>query len=148
MTPDITIEPRLTLEAAETAGLSALLSQLSPGAPYPDNKDWAELLKRDDYTLFVASEGKKPVGMLSLVLYRIPTGTRAWIEDVVVSQSHRGQGIGEALTRAAVEKARHLGAGSVFLTSRPAREAANRLYRRLGFERKETNFYRLRLDGT
>jgi ribosomal protein S18 acetylase RimI-like enzyme len=84
-------------------------------------------------------------GLLTLVVFRVPTGLRAWIEDVVVNENARGQGIGEALTRAALNQARTLGAHSIELTSRPSREAANRLYQRLGFQKRSTNLYHLQL---
>ena len=86
------------------------------------------------------------VGSLTLVTFRIPTGVRAWIEDVVVDTSVRRRGIGEALTRAAIQHAADLGAKTVDLTSRPSREAANRLYRRVGFIQRETNVYRYTLE--
>ena len=82
------------------------------------------------------------VGSLTLALFRVPTGLRAWIEDVVVDESARGAGVGEALVLAALERAEALGARTVDLTSRPTREAANRLYLRLGFELRTTNVYR------
>jgi ribosomal protein S18 acetylase RimI-like enzyme len=85
------------------------------------------------------------LGSMTLVVFRIPTGLRAWIEDVVVDGSARGRGVGEALNRAAIDRARAAGATTVDLTSRPSREAANRLYRRLGFEQRTTNVYRLDL---
>ncbi|MCS5685302.1 MAG: GNAT family N-acetyltransferase, partial [Acidimicrobiales bacterium] len=78
--------------------------------------------------------------------FRIPTGLRAWIEDVVVDEAARGRGIGDALNRAAIERARAAGARTVDLTSRPSREAANRLYRRLGFVERGTNMYRRVID--
>lgn len=76
-------------------------------------------------------------------MFPIPTGLRAWIEDVVVDEGARGQGVGAALTQAAVRLAREAGARTVDLTSRPAREAANRLYERLGFRLRDSNVYRL-----
>ncbi|MDQ6613578.1 MAG: GNAT family N-acetyltransferase [Actinomycetota bacterium] len=82
------------------------------------------------------------IGMLTIVIFRIPTGVRAWIEDVVVDRSVRGRGVGEALSRRAIELAIQAGAKTVDLTSRPSREAANRLYRRLGFVARDTNVYR------
>nr|MBA3501574.1 GNAT family N-acetyltransferase [Deltaproteobacteria bacterium] len=78
-------------------------------------------------------------------LYRIPTGYSARIDDVIVDDAARGKGIGQALSIHAIEIAREAGAKAISLTSRPSREAANRLYVRLGFERIETNIYRLRL---
>ena len=92
--------------------------------------------------LLLARSDGKIIGILMLVLFRIPTGLRAWIEDVVVDGDARGKGAGEALTRAAVASAIERGARTVDLTSRPSREAANRLYQRVGFKLRETNFYR------
>ncbi len=86
------------------------------------------------------------VGSLTLAMFRIPTGLRAWIEDVIVDGSQRGKGIGEALTREALAAAQGAGATTVDLTSRPSREAANRLYQRIGFERRNTNVYRYKLE--
>jgi len=80
-----------------------------------------------------------------LVTFRIPTGIRAWIEDVVVDESARGHGVGEALNQAAIQEARQKGAVTVDLTSRPSREAANRLYQRIGFVQRDTNVYRFSL---
>jgi ribosomal protein S18 acetylase RimI-like enzyme len=85
------------------------------------------------------------VGTLTLAIFRIPTGLRAWIEDVVVDERARGRGVGAALTNAAIRLASDQGARTVDLTSRPSREAANRLYQRLGFVARETNVYRF--DG-
>jgi ribosomal protein S18 acetylase RimI-like enzyme len=82
------------------------------------------------------------VGSLTLATFRIPTGVRAWIEDVVVDESSRGHGVGEALNHAAIDEAKQRGAITVELTSRPSREAANRLYRRMGFVARDTNVYR------
>jgi ribosomal protein S18 acetylase RimI-like enzyme len=84
--------------------------------------------------------------MLTLAVFRIPTGVRAWIEDVVVDENQRGRGVGEALTQAALELASARGARTVDLTSRPSRDIANRLYKRMGFELRETNVYRRKLD--
>jgi ribosomal protein S18 acetylase RimI-like enzyme len=82
------------------------------------------------------------VGSLTLVIFHIPTGIRAWIEDVVVDADARGKGVGEALNKFALAEAKRQGATTVDLTSRPSREAANRLYQRLGFKARETNVYR------
>jgi ribosomal protein S18 acetylase RimI-like enzyme len=92
--------------------------------------------------LFVARLEGRIVGSLTLIFYRIPTGLKSWIEDVVVDESARGHGIGELLNRAALDEARRRGAKAVSLTSRPSREAANRLYQRIGFESRPTNVYR------
>ena len=82
------------------------------------------------------------VGSLTLATFRIPTGVRAWIEDVVVDSEARGHGVGEALNLAAIAEAKMREAITVELTSRPSREAANRLYQRLGFVARDTNVYR------
>jgi ribosomal protein S18 acetylase RimI-like enzyme len=132
-------------EVAEAvARLLPLLSRSSP-APTPAEVD--EIASSPATTLFVArdGEGGPIVGTLTLALFRIPTGVRAWIEDVIVSDVTRGRGCGEQLTRAALEAARGAGARTVELTSRPSREAANRLYQRLGFEIRDTNVYRYTL---
>ena len=93
------------------------------------------------------AQGNRPIlGMLSLVAFEIPTGVRAWVEDVVVDEAARGQGAGFALVEAAVEHAKKVGARTVDLTSRPSREAANRLYQRAGFQLRETNVYRVTLE--
>ena len=86
------------------------------------------------------------VATLTLVTFRIPTGVRAWIEDVVVDDAARGHGVGETLNRFAVELARSKGASTVDLTSRPSREAANRLYQRIGFQPRDTNVYRFTVE--
>jgi ribosomal protein S18 acetylase RimI-like enzyme len=85
------------------------------------------------------------VGSLTLVIFHIPTGVRAWIEDVVVDADARGKGVGEELNKFALAEAKRQGATTVDLTSRPSREAANRLYQRLGFEHRETNVYRYKI---
>jgi ribosomal protein S18 acetylase RimI-like enzyme len=124
-----------------------LLPQLSSSAKIPDRKELQEIVDSPAVILFMAREEGKLVGALSLAWFRVPTGILAWIEDVVVDQSMRGHGIGEALTRAGVEKARQLGAKSVDLTSRPSRESANRLYQRVGFELRNTNCYRYKFQN-
>ena len=96
--------------------------------------------------LFVARVDGRIVGSLTLATYTIPTGLKAWIEDVVVDGDARGHGVGEALNRAALDEARRRGAKEVDLTSRPSREDANRLYVRLGFEARQTNVYRYTLS--
>jgi ribosomal protein S18 acetylase RimI-like enzyme len=122
------------------AALARLVPQLSPQRTPPGLAELEELVASGT-SLFVARDGDAVLGMLTLVLYRVPTGLRGWIHDVVVDEDARGRGAGEALTRAALDHARAGGAATVHLTTRPQREAANRLYRRLGFEQHETNVY-------
>jgi ribosomal protein S18 acetylase RimI-like enzyme len=124
-----------------------LIPQLSSSSPPPSADELAAIVRSADSVLFVARIDGTIVGGLTLACYRIPTGVKAWIEDVVVDASARGAGVGEALNLAAIEAARRRGAKHVSLTSRPSREAANRLYQRIGFERYETNLYRFALDG-
>jgi ribosomal protein S18 acetylase RimI-like enzyme len=120
-----------------------LVPQLSKSSPAPTEAQLAEMVASPATTVFAArGESGEIVGTLTLALFRIPTGLRAWIEDVVVDASARGAGVGEALTRAAIAAAAAAGARSLDLTSRPSREEANRLYRRLGFELRQTNVYR------
>jgi ribosomal protein S18 acetylase RimI-like enzyme len=123
--------------------LAALVPQLSSSAPPPTRADIAAIAASPATVLLVATEGSGViVGSLTLVVFRAPSGPRAWIEDVVVDTSTRGQGIGAALVREALDRATSEGARTVDLTSRPSREAANRLYVRLGFAQRETNVYR------
>jgi len=123
-------------------GLNVLLPQLSSNAPPLTIADVEALIKSPVTVLFVARIEGRIVGSLTLVVFAIPTGLRAWIEDVVVDANARGVGVGEALTNAAIEESRRRHVRSLDLTTRPSREAANRLYARLGFELRETNVYR------
>lgn len=122
-----------------------LIPQLSSSNPPPQSSELQEIVSSDSSVLFVARVDGKIVGSLTLATFRIPTGLRAWIEDVVVDSSARGHGVGEALNQAALAEARARGAVTVDLTSRPSREAANRLYQKLGFVQRETNVYRFTL---
>ena len=127
--------------------LTALLPQLSSSAPPPTDTEIAEIAGSPATVLLVArlGAGGPVVGSLTLALFRIPTGMRAWIEDVVVDETARGRGVGSALVHAALDRARASGCRTVDLTSRPSREDANRLYVGLGFELRETNVYRYEL---
>jgi ribosomal protein S18 acetylase RimI-like enzyme len=138
----VTVEEAREVTVELVAAFQRLVPQLSRSAPPPDADQLAEMIAHPGTTLFVARDDGTIVGSLTLVLFRIPTGVRAWIEDVVVDEAVRGRGIGEALSRAALEKAAEAGARTVDLTSRPSREAANRLYARLGFLPRDTNVYR------
>jgi len=124
------------------AALGKLIPQLSASSSLPSAEQLSEILDHDASTLLLARDGDTIVGSMTLVIFPIPTGMRAWIEDVVVDERARGQGVGEALNRRAMEIAVMAGAKTVDLTSRPSRKAANRLYQRLGFTARETNVYR------
>jgi ribosomal protein S18 acetylase RimI-like enzyme len=133
----------VTPEVIEAVG--RLVPQLSRSAPVPSDEELAEIVASPATLLLAARSGEsqgRVIGLLTLAVFRIPTGVRAWIEDVVVDESQRGKGVGEALTEEALRRAAAAGARTVDLTSRPSREAANRLYRRLGFVVRETNVYR------
>jgi len=128
----ITVDPELV------DAFARLMPQLSETARVPTADELAEIARTAH--LLVARD-PAIVGVLTLHLYRIPTGFSARIDDVIVDTVVRGRGVGEALTREAIERARTAGAKAVNLTSHPRREAANRLYQRLGFERRDTNVY-------
>ena len=125
--------------------MQRLIPQLSSSNPPPGRAELEEIVASPATTLFVARNRDRIVGALTLVAFRIPTGVRTRIEDVVVDETVRGQRVGERLSEAALEAARSLGARSTDLTSRPSREAANRLYARMGFQRRESNVYRYTL---
>ena len=131
------------------AAFDRLTPQLSSSSPAPGADELAAIVASPATVLFAAKDidSGEILGALTLALFRIPTGFRAWIEDVVVDESARGKGVGAALSNAAIERARSEGAKTVDLTSRPSREAANRLYKRVGFEQRETNVYRYSLES-
>jgi ribosomal protein S18 acetylase RimI-like enzyme len=142
----ITISEVSRVDDATVAAVSRLLPQLSRSSAAPTAAELTELVASPATTLLAATaDDGTIVGMLTLALFRIPTGVRAWIEDVVVDDAARGSGAATALTHAALDAARAAGAKTVELTSRPSREAANRLYQRIGFEARETNVYRFTL---
>jgi ribosomal protein S18 acetylase RimI-like enzyme len=122
-----------------------LIPQLSSSNPPPSREHLAEMVQSPATLLLIARVDGRIAGSLTLAMFRIPTGLRAWIEDVVVDGDARGNGVGEALNLRAIEEARKRGAVTVDLTSRPSREAANRLYQRLGFVARDTNVYRFTL---
>lgn len=134
-----------TVDDELVAAFDRLIPQLSSSSPPPTAGELAALVAGADTVLFIARVDGRILGSLTLAFYRIPTGLKAWIEDVVVDGDARGRGVGELLNRAAIDEARARGAKHVSLTSRPHREAANRLYRRIGFEARETNVYRYTL---
>lgn len=127
-----------------------LVPQLTYNNPPPTREQLALMLASPPSFLFLARHpefGEEIIGMITLVLYYVPTGLRGYIEDMVVDEKARGRGVGEALMRACLEQAKKEGAPQVMLTSNPGRQAANRLYQRLGFELRKTNVYRHALKG-
>jgi ribosomal protein S18 acetylase RimI-like enzyme len=147
MTPTGTSEGDVVIEIAQEVdddlveAFARLIPQLSSSPP-PGAVELQAIVDSAESLLFLARIDGHIVGSLTLAVYRIPTGVKAWVEDVVVDDAARGQGVGESLNRAAIDAAAAHGAKHVSLTSRASREAANRLYQRIGFEPYETNLYR------
>jgi ribosomal protein S18 acetylase RimI-like enzyme len=125
--------------------LNRLVPQLSSSASPLTSDDVEALIANPAVSVFIAKNDGAIVGTLTLVVFPIPSGLRAWIEDVVVDEGARGLGAGVALTEAAIAESKRRGAKSIDLTSRPSREAANAMYVKLGFIQRETNVYRFDL---
>ncbi len=141
----VQVTPVVTATVELLDAFHSLIPQLSTSSSPITMAELQEIVGDSATVVLVAREGGVIVGLLTLAMFRIPTGMRAWIEDVVVDGRARGKGVGEALNRAALATARQRGAKTVDLTSRPSREAANRLYQRIGFVRRDTNVYRYEL---
>lgn len=142
MDMSVVVEQATIANAELIEAFQRLIPQLSSSNPPPTQDELAEIISAPSTVLFIARLDEHIVGTLTLATFRIPTGVRAWIEDVVVDAAARGHGVGEALNQAAILEAHHRGAITVDLTSRPSREAANRLYQRIGFVARDTNVYR------
>ena len=140
--PAAEIRPVDVVDDELVEAFARLIPQLSSSSPPPTRDELRAIVDSPDVVLYLARLGGRIVGSLTLAFYRMPTGLKAWIEDVVVDAEARGHGIGESLNLAAIAEAAQRGAKNVNLTSRPSREAANRLYGRLGFVRYDTNVYR------
>lgn len=140
---EITIATEVTDEIV--AAFDRLVPQLSTSNPPPSAEMLQRIVDSDASTLWVARNESGIVGTLTLAMFHIPTGVRAWIEDVIVDSTARGKGIGRQLNEAAIQHARDAGAITVDLTSRPSRQTANRLYQRIGFRQRSTNVYRYTL---
>ena len=144
--PEFLIECVSRITPSDAESVSKLVRQLSKSARIPAAVELDEVASAEATSLLVARVSGTIVGMLTLVLFRIPTGVRAIIEDVVVDEAHRGRGIAAALTREALARSNAQGARTIDLTSRPSREDANRLYQHLGFQRRDSNVYRFSLE--
>ena len=146
------IEISVATEATDeiVAAFRLLIPQLSRSAAPLDRAALAAIISAECNSVLLARDsaaGGRIVGTLTLVVFRIPTAVRAWIEDVVVDDTVRGRGVGELLSRRALALAAELGAQTVDLTSRPSREAARRLYERVGFTTRDTVVYRYNVPG-
>ena len=133
-----------TVDATLVAAIARLLPQFSSSATAATAAHLARIVESPATTLLLARDADtgEIAGMLTLLVFAVPSAVRAQIHDVVVDSGARGRGIAQKLVRHALARARDAGAKNVDLTSRPAREAANRLYPRVGFRRHETNLYR------
>jgi ribosomal protein S18 acetylase RimI-like enzyme len=145
VTVQVEVLSEVTDEVVQAFG--RLLPQLSRSAPPLDAAALAAIVSAPASTLLIARTDGAITGTLTLAMFPIPTGIRAWIEDVVVDDAARGQGAGAALTNEALRIAKAAGARTVDLTSRPSRVAAGRLYERLGFKIRDTRTYRYSVDG-
>ena len=147
----ITVVPAIEANQELVNACQRLVPQLSRNHRAPTQQELTRMLSEGASTLFVGRHedfGEEVVGLATLVLYRVPTGLRGYIEDVIVDEKVRGRGMGEALVRACLNRAAKVGCPQVMLTANPARKAANRLYIRLGFELRKTNVYRYILNRT
>ncbi len=143
--PDLMIYQATELTAELYLACQRLVPQLTSNNPPPTRQALTLLISSESSVLFFARHldyKNEIIGLVTLVQYRVPTGLRAYIEDLVVDEKARGRRIGESLTRACLERAKAAGASQVMLTSNPSRLAANRLYQRMGFELRQTNAYR------
>ena len=145
MTVSIEVASEATDELVDA--FARLVPQLSSSSPPPTKEELAAVIGDAGNTVFIARDGGTVIGTLTLATFRIPTGLRARIEDVVVDEAGRGKRVSEQMNRAALDKARELGAKTVDLTSSPSREAANHIYRQMGFLERDTNVYRMTLDA-
>jgi ribosomal protein S18 acetylase RimI-like enzyme len=143
----ISVEAAASVDDDLCAAVDRLVPQLSRSSPPPGRAMLERIVADGATTLFVARSDDDIVGMLTLVTFHIPTGVQAIIEDVVVDGAARGAGVAAALMQAALDRSAELGARRVDLTSRPEREAANRLYLSMGFEVRQTNVYRRTLEA-
>ncbi len=141
-------EPRLKelteMQPGYLENINNLLSQLSDSVHTITEEELDTLLSSSQSHLYVLESDGQFIGMTTLCLYQCPTGWKAWIEDVVVDQNHRGKGYGKLMVRKAMEECKNRGNVTLMLTSRPSRIVANQLYQSLGFEKRETNVYKMK----
>ena len=147
MTCDIKIFEATTAENVYVDAINRLLVQLSSSPVLFTHEKLADIVASSSSHLFFAEHAGEIVGMLTIGEYLAPTGRKVWIEDVVVDEAMRGRSLGRMLVEHAITYSKTTGGGTLMLTSRPSRIAANRLYRSCGFEPKETNMYRMSLDA-
>lgn len=124
--------------------INRLIAQLSTSSHTFTEAELNSLIASPQSHLYALEYDEKIIGMVTLCIYQCPTGRKAWIEDVVVDQNHRGKGYGKLMLRKAMEECQNRGNVTLMLTSRPSRIVANQLYQRLGFEKRETNVYKMK----
>ena len=143
----VSIRPVTEVTESLTDAYRVLIPQLSSSSGPPTGEALQRIIESDSAQILIAeNENGEILGTMTIIIFQIPTGIRAWIEDVVVDSSVRGKGIGKKLNLAALELAKQAGAKTVDLTSRPARQEANQLYRSIGFVERETNVYRFSFE--
>ena len=143
----VSIRPVTEVTESLTDAYRVLIPQLSSSSNPPTGEALQRIIESDSAQILIAeNENGEILGTITIIIFQIPTGIRAWIEDVVVDSSARGKGIGKKLNLAALELAKQAGAKTVDLTSRPARQEANQLYRSIGFAERETNVYRFSFE--
>ncbi len=143
----VSIRPVTEVTESLTDAYRVLIPQLSSSSNPPTGEALQRIIESDSAQILIAEDENGVIlGTMTLIIFQIPTGIRAWIEDVVVDSSARGKGIGKKLNLAALELAKQAGAKTVDLTSRPARQEANQLYRSIGFAERETNVYRFSFE--
>ena len=143
----VSIRPVTEVTESLTDAYRVLIPQLSSSSSPPTGEALQRIIESESAQILIAeNENGEILGTMTIIIFQIPTGIRAWIEDVVVDSSVRGKGIGKKLNLAALELAKQAGAKTVDLTSRPARQEANQLYRSIGFVERETNVYRFSFE--
>lgn len=145
---DITIEILSKFSQEDAERIRALASQLGPGFQLLNDTDIKEIISSPVTNILVARDPKdqKIVGMATLAVYRIPYVKKAYLDDFIVDESFQGQGIGSKLLKAVLDHAKEQEASYVDFTSTSTRVAANKLYEKFGFKKRDTNVYRLDLE--
>lgn len=142
---NVTIISPSVYEACHYESVCRLMGQLTTRSIGFTAEDYARLVASASSKLFLLLRDDEVLGMLTVGMYFSPTGSKAWIEDVVVDKSQRGSGLGRMLVEHAIDFCKKEGVDTLYLTSNPKRIAANGLYQSVGFGRKETNMYKMDL---
>lgn len=141
----IKIEQLQNVTTKDLEAINALIPQLSNSAKPLTYEGLLEIIKDNRMPILVVRDGGQLIGIGMVLIYRVPTEKRARLEEIIIDEKYRGQGLGEKLSQTLIEIAKKERVSSIYLSSRPSRVVANKLYQKLGFEKKETNVYRLKL---